>query len=287
MTHVSGLRPDVDLGDMWTGYDKAIELAIEEVPTAAVNERFVYSDINFFLLGDIVRRVSGKPLDEFARERIFKPLGMNDTGFNPPAALQRRGSHRPRTARRTGGRARDRNGRCCAASCTIRRRGAWRAWPGTPGCSARPRTFRSSPACCSTAGRYDGVRILSPLTVARMISPSTPPGERNVRGLGWDMDSSFSANRGELLPLGSFGHTGFTGTSLWIDPATRMFVVFLSNRVHPDGKGDVTPLRARVATVAASALTELPPAVERSAAWSARDFGAFGHDPRRCRRRRC
>ena len=85
---MSGLRPDVDLGDMWTGYDKAIELAIEEVPTAAVNERFVYSDINFFLLGDIVRRVSGKPLDEFARERIFKPLGMNDTGFNPPAALQ-------------------------------------------------------------------------------------------------------------------------------------------------------------------------------------------------------
>ena len=77
-----------------------------------------------------------------------------------------------------------------------------------------------------------------------------------MRGLGWDIDSTFSSNRGELLPLGSFGHTGFTGTSLWIDPPTEMFVIFLSNRVHPDGKGDVTPLRARVATVAAAAVTE-------------------------------
>ena len=91
-----------------------------------------------------------------------------------------------------------------------------------------------------------------------MTTPATPPGDPNVRGLGWDIDSSFSSNRGELLPIGSFGHTGFTGTSLWIDPATRMFVVFLSNRVHPDGKGDVTPLRARVATIAASALTDAP-----------------------------
>ena len=84
--------------------------------------------------------------------------------------------------------------------------------------------------------------------------------EPNVRGLGWDIDSSFSSNRGELLPIGSFGHTGFTGTSIWIDPATGLFVVFLSNRVHPDGKGDVTPLRARVATVAAAAVTVPPPA---------------------------
>ena len=103
-------------------------------------------------------------------------------------------------------------------------------------------------------GTYRGARILSPLAVARMTSRATPAEERNARGLGWDIDSSFSSNRGELLPIGSFGHTGFTGTSLWLDPASGMFVVFLSNRVHPDGKGDVTPLRARVATVAASAL---------------------------------
>ena len=106
-------------------------------------------------------------------------------------------------------------------------------------------------------GAYRGVRILSPLAVARMTSRATPAEERNARGLGWDIDSSFSSNRGELLPIGSFGHTGFTGTSLWLDPGSGMFVVFLSNRVHPDGKGDVTQLRGRVATVAASAL--MPP----------------------------
>ena len=79
-----------------------------------------------------------------------------------------------------------------------------------------------------------------------MTSRATPAEERNARGLGWDIDSSFSSNRGELLPIGSFGHTGFTGTSLWLDPGSGMFVVFLSNRLHPDGKGDVTAVtRAR------------------------------------------
>ena len=65
----------------------------------------------------------------------------------------------------------------------------------------------------------------------------------SVRGLGWDIDTSFSSNRGELFPIGSFGHTGFTGTSLWIDPLSGGYVVFLSSRLHPDGKGDVTALR--------------------------------------------
>ena len=96
----------------------------------------------------------------------------------------------------------------------------------------------------------------------------SPTTETNVRGLGWDLDSAYSANRGELLPLGSFGHTGFTGTSLWLDPATQLYVVFLSSRVHPDGTGDVTPLRARVATITASALTDISPAVLRELAWT-------------------
>jgi CubicO group peptidase (beta-lactamase class C family) len=90
-----------------------------------------------------------------------------------------------------------------------------------------------------------------------MTAPASPPGHRDQRALGWDIDSSFSSNRGELLPIGSFGHTGFTGTSIWIDPATQIFIVFLSNRVHPDGKGDVTPLRAKVATAVAAALVEI------------------------------
>src|SRR4029434_3405041 len=104
---------------------------------------------------------------------------------------------------------------------------------------------------------YRGVHILSPLTVAEMTRPRVISSSGATRGLGWDMNTSYSVNRGDLFPLGSFGHTGFTGTSFWIDPASETFVVFLSNRVHPDGKGDVGPLRARVANVVAGAVTDV------------------------------
>jgi uncharacterized protein YbbC (DUF1343 family) len=102
------------------------------------------------------------------------------------------------------------------------------------------------------------VRILSAQTVARMTAPIVVSETGETRGLGWDINTSFSSNRGELFPLGSFGHTGFTGTSIWIDRVSQTFVIFLSNRVHPDGKGDVTPLRAKVATVVASAVEDTP-----------------------------
>jgi uncharacterized protein YbbC (DUF1343 family) len=103
-------------------------------------------------------------------------------------------------------------------------------------------------------GRYQNVHVLSPLTVAEMTRPRLVTNAGGTRGLGWDINTSFSTNRGELFPLGSFGHTGFTGTSIWIDPASAMFVVFLSNRVHPDGKGDVATLRGRVASIAAGSV---------------------------------
>jgi uncharacterized protein YbbC (DUF1343 family) len=104
----------------------------------------------------------------------------------------------------------------------------------------------------------------------------------SVRGLGWDLDTSYSSNRGDLFPVGSFGHTGFTGTSLWLDPVTKTYVILLSNRVHPDGKGDATPLRARVATIVASALRQLPDeSVLRAERWTGTDFGAAGSVPRR------
>ena len=261
LTHVSGLRPDVDLADSWTGSDTAIALAIEEVPVSAPGTRFIYSDINFFLLGDVVRRVSGEPLDRFSQNRIFTPLGMTETAFRPPESWQSqiaptditllRGVVHDPTARRMGGVA------------------------GHAGLFSAAADLATFCRMILAGGTHRGVRILSPLAVATMTSRATPPEERNVRGLGWDIDSSFSSNRGELLPIGSFGHTGFTGTSLWMDPATGLFVVFLSNRVHPDGKGDVTPLRARVATVAASALTSLPSAA-RTSLFSGADFGQSG-----------
>jgi uncharacterized protein YbbC (DUF1343 family) len=271
LTHVSGLRPDVDLGDAWTGTDTAIQLAIEEVPAAPPGARFVYSDINFFLLGEIVHRISGERLDEFTGKRIFQPLGMNDTMFNPPAALQARIAPTESCTP---------FGWPCAGpdmkmlrgvvhDPTARRMDGVAGHAGLFGTAADLAVFSRM---LLNDGSYRGVRVLSPLTVEKMTTPVPAAEDRNLRALGWDVDSSFSSNRGELLPLGSFGHTGFTGTSLWIDPATSMFVVFLSNRVHPEGKGDVTPLRARVATIAASALTAAPPAA-RTALFTGRDFG--------------
>ena len=253
LTHTSGLRPDLELEVEFHGADEAIRRAIEEVPTAPPGERFIYSDINFFLLGDIVGRVSGERLDRYARAHVFEPLGMRETTFLPPE------SWRPRIAPTEA---------CepmawpCSKPGVPFLRGVVhdptaRRMDGVAGHAGLFSTGADLSRFCRmllAGGRLDGVRVLAPATVARMTAPSTSPELRAVRGLGWDIDSSYSSNRGELFPIGSYGHTGFTGTSLWLDPSTRSYVVFLSNRVHPDGKGDVTALRGRVATVAAAAL---------------------------------
>jgi uncharacterized protein YbbC (DUF1343 family)/CubicO group peptidase (beta-lactamase class C family) len=282
-THTSGLRPDLDSANPWTGADTAIALAMEEIPTAPPGERFVYSDINYVLLGDIVRRVSGQRLDEFARRNIFEPLGMKDTTFLPPDSL------RPRIAPTEPC---TEFGWPCDGPDMKMMRGVVHDWTarrmgGVAGHAGLFSTAADLAIFCQMlldGGSYKGTRILSPLTVAKMTTPVSGTGDPNVRGLGWDIDSTYSSNRGELLPIGSFGHTGFTGTSLWIDPVTKTFVVFLSNRVHPDGKGDVTPLRARVATVVASAITDASSEAVRSRLMTGRDFGATGPVPARAPR---
>ncbi len=277
LTHVSGLRPDVDLADPWVGYDRAIALAAEEVPMSPPGERFVYSDINYFLLGEIVARVSGMPFDRFARERVFEPLGMKDTMFNPPESLRPRIA--PTQLCTPYGWPCDGPGQVMLRGVvhdpTARRMHGVAGHAGLFGTAADLARY-----CRMILG--GGARILSPLGVLKMTSPATPPLLPAVRGLGWDLDSSYSSNRGELFPVGSFGHTGFTGTSIWIDPLTGTYVVILSNRVHPDGSGDATPLRARLATVAATALRRLPDtATLRTHRWTGGDFGAAGSAPAR------
>jgi uncharacterized protein YbbC (DUF1343 family)/CubicO group peptidase (beta-lactamase class C family) len=271
MTHMSGLRPDLDLGDSWTGYDTAIKLASDEVLTSTPGTRFVYSDINFELLAEIVQRVSKRPYKDFVQERIFRPLGMKDTMYLPPASLRARIAPTEKCTD-TGWPCPDTTiMRGIVHDPTARRMG------GVAGHAGLFSTADDLSKFCQMllnggASTVPAARVLSPLTVSRMTSPATPAGEANVRGLGWDIDSSYSANRGELLPLGSFGHTGFTGTSLWLDPTTGTYIVFLSNRVHPDGKGDVTPLRAKVASIVASTLVDVSPAAANRAAWSQRTF---------------
>ena len=255
LTHVSGLRPDVDLHP-WTGYDAAIELAKDEVPTAAPGETFVYSDINFFLLGHIVMRITGETLDAYVKRVVFDPLGMKETGFNPSKLLLPRIAPTERCAEQDGGTPCKRPDaaplRGVVHDPTARRMGGV---AGHAGLFSTARDLQRFVRMLIGNGQLDGVRVLSAAGVRAMTTPQTPPGMRAVRGLGWDIDTQFSSNRGDLFPIGSYGHTGFTGTSLWIDPSTGGWVIFLSNRVHPDATGDVTPLRGRVATVAAAALS--------------------------------
>lgn len=272
LTHTSGLRPDLDLADDWRGKDEAVRLATEEVPLAPPDTRFVYSDINFFLLGEVVERVSGLRLDAFARRHVFEPLGMRDTMFLPPGSL------RPRVAPTE--RCTPFGWPCEGPGMTLLRGTVHdptaRRMGGVAGHAG---LFTTGPDLARFArmllggGALDGVRLLAPLTVARMTSPATPPALPAARGLGWDIDSPFSANRGDFLSPGSFGHTGFTGTSIWVDPWADLFVVFLSSRLHPAGKGDVTALRAKVATVAAAALVDAP------ASHGGKPFGAIGLPP--------
>jgi len=245
LTHFSGLRPDLDLKPEWSGYDLGIKKALVDKPVNAPGEKFVYSDINFILLGEIVHQVSGRPLDQFAREEIFEPLGMKDTSFRPSGDLlpriapteqypgmtaPLRGIVHDETTRFMGGVA------------------------GHAGVFTTADDLSHFAQAILNGGELNGVRIWSPLTVRKFTEPQTPSDQPILRGLGFDLDSPFSGNRGELYPIGSVGHTGFTGTSLWIDPATQSYVILLANTVHPNRRLAITPLRAKVATIAAASL---------------------------------
>jgi uncharacterized protein YbbC (DUF1343 family)/CubicO group peptidase (beta-lactamase class C family) len=276
LTHRSGYAPDFDLREQWAGYDEAIKRLIKERLRTPAGTRFVYSDINFIALGEIVHRVSGVPLDQFAQKNIFTPLGMRDTGFNPSPALKLRIA--PTEKRRGQLSYLGDSEKNAGADADVWLRGqvhdptSYRM-SGVAGHAGLFSTATDLANYCQmilNGGEYRGVRILSPASVAEMTRPRLVGASGWTRGLGWDINTSFSTNRGDLFPLGSFGHTGFTGTSIWLDPASDMFLVFLSNRVHPDGKGDVGPLRGKVSSVVAAAVTDAEVVTK-----SRKEFGAY------------
>ncbi len=286
LTHVSGFAPDFDLREKWTGREGMQDALKKEKLRQVPGTKFVYSDINFIVLAEIVERVSGKNVANFSRLNIFDPQGMKDSAFwsernlitishdPPPTAAQQEAFVRMIAPTENikgqqsylGGTFDGQDGdkilRGKVHDPTSYRMG------GVAGHAGLFSTADDLAIFCQmllNGGTYNGKRILSSNTVARMTAPIVVSEDGATRGLGWDMNTGFSSNRGELFPLGSFGHTGFTGTSLWIDRVSQTFVVFLSNRVHPDGKGDVTPLRAKVATIAASAIEDTPIEVVRLA----------------------
>jgi len=239
LTHYSGLPPDLDLSQPWEGKQTAYAMAFAVNPIYPPGSRFVYSDINFIVLGALVERVSGIPLDQYAAKNIFTPLKMTETRFQPPLSWQTRIAptqydeqnhmlrgvvHDP-TARRMQGVA------------------------GNAGVFSTATDLSRFAHALLT-----GSTVLPELVIEKMTTPQQPPTAETLRGFGWDIDSPLSTNRGSLLPVGSFGHTGFTGTSLWIDPTTQTYIVLLTNAVHPRGKGSAVALRTKIATAVAGAI---------------------------------
>ena len=278
LTHMSGYAPDFDLRERWTGYDEAMKRLIKEPVRNTPGSRFTYSDIGYIALGEVVARASGMPLDKFAQKHIFGPLRMRNTGFRPSSSLEPRIA--PTEKRRGQMSYLGDSGTDAGAEGEMWLRGevhdptSYRM-NGVAGHAGLFSTANDLAIYCQmilNGGTYGGVRILAPLSVGNMAHPRMVSSNGATRGLGWDINTTFSTNRGELFPLGSFGHTGFTGTSMWIDPASETFVVFLSNRVHPDGKGDVGPLRGRVASIVAASVTDTV-AVERAREQSAKYYG--------------
>ena len=244
-THFSGEPPDLPLNPPWTGYETGIRMAMTEKPTAPPGALFRYSDINFILLGELVHRLSGQMLSDYARQNVFLPLGMKDTMFLPPASLLPRIAPTERPAPNE------------LPLHGVVHDPTARAMGGVAGHAGVFSTADDLARFCEMLlhkGQLDGIRLFSPLTVEKFTTPESPADQPILRGLGWDIDSPFSGNRGDLFPIGSYGHTGFTGTSIWIDPVSDTYVILLANSVHPMLRPAITGLRGRVATIVAAAV---------------------------------
>jgi len=239
LTHYSGLRPALNLKPEAVGHDEILRMIENESPAFPRGTEFIYSDINFIVLGELVSRISGEPFESYCSDHIFKPLGMKDTGFTPsPRLLPRiaptqyqhgtRGKmlwgevHDP-IAYRMGGVA------------------------GHAGLFSTADDLAIFAQMVLEEGKREGVRILAPATVRKMTAPQSPSHQIPLRGLGWNIDSSLGSE-------GSVGHKGYTGTGIWIDPGSDTYVVILTNRVHPKGKGSVEPLRAGVLSLVGEAV---------------------------------
>ncbi|MGA7589171.1 MAG: serine hydrolase [Candidatus Sulfotelmatobacter sp.] len=240
LTHYSGLPPDLDLKTPWAGKETAYRMAFAAMLQDPPGSRFSYSDINFIVLGALVERVSGETLDEYCARHIFAPLKMAHTRFLPPV------SWRAKIAP-TQYDENDHMLRGVVHDPTARRMG------GVAGQAGLFSTADDLAKFARTLLDGGGV-ILSAESVKKMTQPEQPPSAPVLRGFGWDIDSPFSSNRGDLLPIGGYGHTGFTGTSLWIDPSTQTYIILLTNAVHPRGKGSAVALRSKVATAIGAAL---------------------------------
>jgi CubicO group peptidase (beta-lactamase class C family) len=244
LLHRGGLIPDNPITDFDGGAVAGLAAIFSSTPKWDPGTRFAYSDVGFIVLGEVVKTVDGRPLDQFAKEEIFDPLGMKETGYNPPAAL------RPRIAPTEM-----RNGEWIIGQVHDPRSFAMGGVAGHAGVFSTVDDLARFCRMILHGGSLDGKRILSAAMVKEWTKVRYLPDGTSGRTYGFDADTGYSQPRGERFEKGvSFGHTGFTGTSFWIDPKSECFVILLTSSVHPDGKGDVRALRRKVSTTVAEAL---------------------------------
>lgn len=257
MTHISGFAPDPPLDAALQGAAALFEEIAGEELEAPPATQFIYSDTNYIILGKLVEEVSGMRLDEFAAENFFRPLGMMTTRFLPPPDWIPRVASTEEVDLPPDAEAGSGKGLVLRAIVHDPRA---RAIGGVAGHAGLFSTADDLARYCEmllNGGLVPGGkgrRVLSAAMVHAATIPQSPPWIPSIRGLGWDLDSPFSAPRGELFPRTSYGHTGFTGTSLWIDPQSRTYVILLTNAVHPRVRPAISPLRSRIATAVAAAL---------------------------------
>lgn len=240
LLHTSGLPSATPLSDWSPDRAEVLRRIAALTPKGLPGEKFLYSDVGFVVLQEIVQRVSGKELATFAADEIFAPLGMKDTGYLPPAEIRARAAP---TEERDGG--------FMIGEVHDPRAFALGGVAGHAGVFSTARDLSRYARAMLEKGTLEERRLFGAKTFERFVTRHTTP--KGGRALGWDVDSSFATHRSALFSAKAFGHGGYTGTAMWIDPERDLFVLFLSNRVHPDGKGAVNPLVAEIATFAVNA----------------------------------
>lgn len=242
LTHTSGLDDIPLYGE--NPMQSAIEGAAAQRLKGDVGSRFRYADLNFILLAEVVRRATGAPLDLYAQASFYRPLGMNDTSFRPKD-----------------------QGRFCATLSDGRvlfgevQDPLCRQLGGVAGHAGLFSTAADLGRFCRmmlAGGALEGKRVLAGRTVDQMTAPYFARGGEVVRGLGWDIASPFSSPRGSGFSRVSFGHTGYSGSSIWIDPPSDTFVILLSVRLEYKKTNEFSRLRGDLSTLA-SQLYGLPP----------------------------
>jgi uncharacterized protein YbbC (DUF1343 family) len=250
LEHTGGLPIVNPLRDYRDGPERAYERLLDLRPEYPPGQHYLYGDLSYLVLGALVEHLSGERLDALAKRILFEPLGMRETGYLPPRSELARiaptevADERPIPL--IHGEVHDP-----------------RAWllggvAGNAGVFSTADDVARFARMLLGGGELDGVRVLSRASVQELTRPEQVPGA--VRTPGWDVSSSYSKARGRLLSPRAFGHGGYTGTSLWIDPELDLFVGFLSNRVHPKPEKSVVALQGDIADAAVAAMSPFPPA---------------------------